>query len=263
MIKKLIQITCALTLLTGSAHISAVSKPVSLSLNLETRGWLPELDAILENPNTDVQQKLAEMIELKPFNIHGRQAAKNFGYALAELVINGVQLDQVVERDGTTLFHKLMASPNFTSGAADWFAIEAFASPNNKPSPYDKYKITKSFFDTLLSKPNAGGQTPLYFAAETNSHILEGFIKKYPAFAKTINIQTKGGKSPLFKAAEVGNKLSVQILLKNNADVTLRDQFGLTAYDTAVRNGHTEIANVISEYAKANGITNFANKYKK
>lgn len=246
MIRNYIRIVCAFVVGMGYAYMDAQS----IQMPPQFRSAFPEMTSILESPDTTVQQKLGQLIALPLIQVKGRgPTARAFATALVTLLNNGAQLDEVISNDGTTRFHMLVASPNFDSGAAK--AFFAYAKPI----------LGENYINSLLSTPNAGGQTPLFFAAEKNADLLSLLLDDYRASAQTLNMQTEGGKSPLFKAAEVGNEQSVKALLRRNANITLRDKFGYTAYDIAVKNGKNNVANTIYDHARRKNISNFATKY--
>lgn len=250
MIKKLVRIAYAIALCAGyNAYLQAHQ---SIKMPLEQRNASPEITSIVESPDTTLQQKLGQLIALPLIQVKGRGPTSDaFAMALVALINSGAQIDEVVDQyDGTTRFHTLVAAPNFGEREVKTFFAHA------------KQALGRNYINSLLSTPNAGGQTPLFFAAEKNARVLPVLLDNYRASADTLNTQTKSGKTPLFKAAEVGNESSVRALLGRNADITLRDQSGFTAYDAAVKNGQTYVANLISAHAKSKGISNFANKYK-
>ena len=65
-----------------------------------------------------------------------------------------------------------------------------------------------------------------------------------------VDIQDKFNTTALMRAASDGNTAAVQMLLKKNADFTLRDKDGLTASDYALRAGHVEIVEMLKHKSK-------------
>jgi ankyrin repeat protein len=114
----------------------------------------------------------------------------------------------------------------------------------------------------ILAATDSNGQTSLHIAAAYNANLLQWLFSNPDTIKAILNQQTHDGKTALMKAAEEGNLKSVDLLLSNSADITVQDRSGYTAYDLAARNGYTDVTNLISEYAKAKNISNFANTYK-
>jgi len=65
------------------------------------------------------------------------------------------------------------------------------------------------------------------------------------SYGARINDASKQKDTPLMLAAVAGHLDTVKVLLKNGADVRMRNENGLTAVDMATRSGNTQIADEI------------------
>ena len=66
--------------------------------------------------------------------------------------------------------------------------------------------------------------------------------------AMPIDFQGNTGNTALIFAAEWGQLASVQFLLENQADATLKNANGDTALSLAMKNGHRDIATLLRSY---------------
>lgn len=76
----------------------------------------------------------------------------------------------------------------------------------------------------------------------TSGKVLQLMINEYGAEVDALD---SNGKTPLILAAERGKEEMVTILLQNHASKTITDTAGKTAYDYAVENGYTELAELL------------------
>jgi ankyrin repeat protein len=89
---------------------------------------------------------------------------------------------------------------------------------------------------------NKTGWAPLHYAASAGS-AQHTQIENHAY----IDATSPNGTTPLMMAAHYGSTASVQLLLDEGADPTLRNQLGLTAVDFATRVSRTESAAKIAE----------------
>ncbi|RDW81504.1 ankyrin repeat domain-containing protein [Aspergillus mulundensis] len=98
-----------------------------------------------------------------------------------------------------------------------------------------------------ISHQNENGQTPLYLAARSPWHgFLSLLLRKRPN-DPAVNItytEENKLKTPLFAAIASGNASSVELLLRNGADVHATDHNGYNALHLAVRSRETEVQTV-------------------
>ena len=87
------------------------------------------------------------------------------------------------------------------------------------------------------------GISLLHYTARDNSLSISKILVNDYQF--DVNYQTLTGKTPLMFAAEKGNGEIINMLLSHGADKTLTDENGKTAYDYAVENGYTELAELL------------------
>ena len=93
---------------------------------------------------------------------------------------------------------------------------------------------------------NKTGWTPLHYAASgTQPQQLEviALLLEHHAY---IDAGSPNGTTPLMMAAQYGTDASVQLLLSEGADPTLKNQLGLTAVDFALRAEREDLARTIA-----------------
>ncbi|RYF39532.1 MAG: ankyrin repeat domain-containing protein [Comamonadaceae bacterium] len=94
---------------------------------------------------------------------------------------------------------------------------------------------------------NKPGWAPLHYAASAGSaqhtQIIALLLENYAY----IDATSPNGTTPLMMAAQYGSTASVQLLLDEGADPTLKNQLGLTAADFALRVSRTESAAKVAE----------------
>ena len=100
--------------------------------------------------------------------------------------------------------------------------------------------------------PNVGdlnGKTPAHHAAEMGLidllYILLWHNRLHRKIALDVNAQDKRGRTALFAAAEVGATKVVALLLRENADVLVRDDKGYTPAKVAAINHHIEVVRML------------------
>lgn len=94
---------------------------------------------------------------------------------------------------------------------------------------------------------NKTGWAPLHYAASAGSPQHTEAIALLLEHHAYIDATSPNGTTPLMMAAHYGSTPSVQLLLDEGADPTLRNQLGLTAVDFAMRVSRTEAAAKIAE----------------
>jgi ankyrin repeat protein len=83
--------------------------------------------------------------------------------------------------------------------------------------------------DADVNKP---GWTPLHYAASGGHVSIVEFLLENSAY---IDAESPNGSTPLMMAAMYGSPESVKVLIQAGADLTIKNQLGLTALDFAVR----------------------------
>lgn len=103
---------------------------------------------------------------------------------------------------------------------------------------------------TLIAREadvNKTGWAPLHYAASAgtpqHTQIIALLLENYAY----IDATSPNGTTPLMMAAQYGSLESVQLLLDEGADPTLKNQLGLTATDFAMRVSRTDSAAKIAE----------------
>jgi len=79
---------------------------------------------------------------------------------------------------------------------------------------------------------NKTGWTPLHYAASGGHVSIVEFLLENSAY---IDAESPNGSTPLMMAAMYGSPESVKVLIQAGADLTIKNQLGLTALDFAVR----------------------------
>lgn len=92
-------------------------------------------------------------------------------------------------------------------------------------------------------KKNAMGVGALHFAARYSFHDIVKLLVDYGADVNITDMAER--QTPLFQAALVGDKRTVEFLLEHGADPNLRDRNDRRALDYAVEHKHGEIAKVL------------------
>lgn len=93
---------------------------------------------------------------------------------------------------------------------------------------------------------NKTGWTPLHYAAtgsQPQQPEIIALLLEHHAF---IDAESPNGTTPLMMAAHYGTRESVQLLLDEGADPSLKNQLGLTAAAFALRANRKDIADVIA-----------------
>ena len=93
---------------------------------------------------------------------------------------------------------------------------------------------------------NKTGWTPLHYAASGTLPQQVDVIALLLEQHAYIDAASPNGTTPLMMAAQYGTDASVQLLLKEGADPTLKNQLGLTAVDFALRAEREELARAIA-----------------
>lgn len=111
---------------------------------------------------------------------------------------------------------------------SDW--LPAFRASRMYPQKFDPTQANGTVFSTDYDKETANGITEIF-------KLLLGDLD--------VNDQTSNQTTFLMNAAMHGNQALVEYLLSIEADASLKDAFGKTAYDYAIENGHAEIAELL------------------
>ena len=93
-------------------------------------------------------------------------------------------------------------------------------------------KLDKPLLEAKLANhKGVFGYTPLHEAtANGHSDILDYLLSRQGG---TVNCRANSGYTPLHLAASSGHVECVKVLLKHNADITVKDEFGKTPKQTA------------------------------
>ncbi|XP_067126392.1 POTE ankyrin domain family member B-like [Centruroides vittatus] len=95
---------------------------------------------------------------------------------------------------------------------------------------------------------NKDGITALHILAETKRVKL---ARKFIHHGASVESRDKNLRTPLMLACKKGYFPMISLLLKNRSDVTAEDSKGWTAIDYASIVGHTQVINILEQYARS------------
>lgn len=98
---------------------------------------------------------------------------------------------------------------------------------------------------------NKPGWTPLHYAATNATNGSTDMVRLLLEHHAYIDGASPNGTTSLMMAAHYGSPAVVRLLLEEGADVTIRNQQGLTAIDFAHRAKRAESAEIIAAYVRA------------
>lgn len=104
------------------------------------------------------------------------------------------------------------------------------------------YKGNEEAVSKLLKKGaavNKDGWTPLHYAAANGNNEIVKMLLMRDAF---VNAASPNGTTPIMMAADSGHIYTVKLLYENGADLTIKNQRGLSAIDFANAHHNTQIA---------------------
>jgi len=95
---------------------------------------------------------------------------------------------------------------------------------------------------------NKTGWTPLHYAATAGNTLLVKMLLENYAY---IDAESPNKTTPLMMAAHYGTPGAVKLLLEEGADVSLKNDLGLTAIDFAQRANKTDSVEIIAAFIRA------------
>ncbi len=153
--------------------------------------------------------------------------------------------DEEQERIRLRIAEKLVeygADVTLQSSETEAIFIEARFLGHEKENPV----IVESLIfllDNGASLSDKNGESLLHIASAKNASGFAGILlEKYGADP---NGKTVTGETPLMTAARFNAIETARLLIEYNADLTLRDAEGKTAYDYAVENGYADLAELL------------------
>lgn len=114
---------------------------------------------------------------------------------------------------------------------------------------FEDFKELQSFTDTTDDTKNNSGYTPLHTAVATRNKLMIEILIKNKA---NLNIQDNLLDTPLHWAANEGHEEIVQMLLDAGAKKDFKNNENNTPAEIATKKGHTRIVNLINNYKKPN-----------
>lgn len=152
-----------------------------------------------------------------------------------------VGLTLALQGGSTKAFNALMAARQTN--------VEARNAQDESPLMMAALKGNVGAVKALLVRDadvNKTGWAPLHYAASAGSPQHAQIISLLLEHHAYIDAASPNGTTPLMMAAHYGSTESVQLLLEEGADPTLKNQLGLTATDFAMRASRTESAEKIA-----------------
>lgn len=101
--------------------------------------------------------------------------------------------------------------------------------------------------EMLASRKGCFGYTPLHEAvAGGKTKILDFLLEKVEGLpSNPINIKANSGYTPLHLAASSGHQDCVRVLIKRGADISITDEYGKTAKQTAELSSKSKIVQIL------------------
>ena len=126
-----------------------------------------------------------------------------------------------------------------------------WAVNNSTRSDLKVFKLLVDHGGQLLKPKRSDGYTTLHIAATTNDvHILDFILESVDDPKRVVNIKNKEGWTPAHFAGFFNNFDSLNLLLENGADLSMKANSNMTAFDEVVRNDHVDLFECIHPYAK-------------
>lgn len=153
-----------------------------------------------------------------------------------------VGLTLALQNDSRKVFAALLAARNVK--------VEARNAHDESPLMMAALKGNLEAARALIARDadvNKPGWAPLHYAASAGTPVHTQIIALLLENHAFIDAASPNGTTPLMMAARYGSMDSVQLLLNEGADPTLKNQAGLTAFDFAARANRNDAADGIAQ----------------
>ena len=194
-------------------------------------------------PNAPVLQKINCFLENEP-ELPLAVACKVGNYEIVELLVSHGATASYIENTGwsplaSTLFYyhpddvkiiKLLLEHGADASLKESGELPVFRASRMIPKVFDSSKSNGSVFSSDYDEASAAGIV----------EIVKCLMKE-----DDLNKFSDSGTTLLMHAASSGNVELVKYLISIQADPTLQDSNGKSAYDYAIENGHSEIAELL------------------
>lgn len=151
--------------------------------------------------------------------------------AVKELLAHGAKLE-MRDRGGSTALHWGVLCPNLNM-------IDDLLD-----SGADTMAVDYNGWSALMRIAAVGG----------NRHAAEKLLRHSP---QLIDFRDKDGKTALMTAVVNGHMELVHLLIEKGADITIKNEYGKTAYDMAISMEKRRVVKVLEEYMDAKGIKRY------
>lgn len=182
--------------------------------------------------------------------------AARFGdtWKMSSMMFAGTAIN-TADANGNTALHKAMVEPNEAS--VQWLIRQPGIDLNARNAVGETalmQAIIHGYDAIAMALLRAGaavnqtGWTPLHYAAASKAPTAPAYVQllldKYSAY---VDAESPNGTTPLMMAARYGLTASVQALLDGGADLTLKNQQGLTAFDFAQNSEHPDSTALVKQ----------------
>jgi ankyrin repeat protein len=117
-----------------------------------------------------------------------------------------------------------------------------WAASRSSKSDLNVFKLLLESGAEILKPKKADGMTTLHIAAASNDvHLVDLILANVENKKLATNLKNLDGWTPTMLASFMNNFDSLNLLMENGADLTLKNGSGLSALDEIVRNDYKDL----------------------